>query len=357
MKYCWPLHNNFPLENSEKEVITKPRIGSALVPVAMGAVLFAVASAANAGPTFTTTSALCEDVNPAPITVRKIAESTGSLSGGTLNDMSPDAWNDSSGIQGFDGSYNKCQGFYLGNPSGNALGGSVDPVFNIGYDNDGLLNYSEFDDLIDNEFTDIPGNDSTEDPGWIKLLKYELVRNEDDVQVPVSTYEGVGKNPVTGGYAIQLGDFMEFTMTEPPFEDIETAEGSSNTGSWSLRIDPGIVAAGQALLGPQSTFRQLAFVFKQANAKDVNDEENRGWAVYTFDFNPLIDAGVLATDKAYNFYGGYDFTGVFGSGISNLQVFAQDPIVENGIPLPSTLLIFWIGLLGLFGSKLRQRML
>jgi len=225
------------------------------------------------------------------------------------------------------GGYTSCIGFFTGNDNVQFVD-QPKPANNIGEFEDGLLNYGIFDDLLsggDADKLDLSGDGEFIDPGWIRLVKLDRNGDEDFSDL------------INGD---SLEDFVKFTMTDP-------ADGK---GDWSLRLNPEVVAIGQAL--GKDAFDHLAFVLKQGNKAD----KRNGFAVYDFDFKALLEGNFgVERDVAYNFYGSYDFTGITGNNFSHVTAWARDPALFSEVPSPMPLALIGVGLLGLLAIRSRKR--
>lgn len=108
-----------------------------------------------------------------------------------------------------------------------------------------------------------------------------------------------------------------------------------------------IITRTQSLLG-RKAFDHLAFVIKSSDR----------FAVYDFDFN-LLSAELAGFDYVtpYSFTGTWnssDFlnrTGTSAQNFSHISIWARDPIPENQVPEPGSLI-----LLGLVALRLSRKM-
>lgn len=227
------------------------------------------------------------------------------------------------GDNGIAGGYTTCRGFYSGNDKNDKNevtdGGDARPQGNIGWRDDGLLNFSEFDDLLtgDQTTTDIPGNGAvTDDPGWIRLA--EKTGPEANKSVDYETIPALD---------LDLSKFIQFSLDFDP-------ESEGPVGSWSLKVKEDAVDVGQG--NGLAAFDHLAFVVKQAN----------GFAVYDFNFQEFFDNDVIDQSTAYNFYGSFDLTGLPpGEDFSHISLWARDPAARSEVPAPAPVILISMGFL------------
>lgn len=186
---------------------------------------------------------------------------------------------------------------------------------NFGELNDGLLNGDgdfpiyEFigtDDLLDANAFDL--DTTIDDPGWIKLVKYEYGVGYDYASV------------TTDAGSINIGDLVTLDVT---------GDGKNSLGTWRLSVDGlNVISQVQDILGRAATFDQLAIVLKGGSSEFV---------VYDFNFDEIFAAETANGNDVFNFLTPYEFSGSFSmadvtnnggqiAGLSHMTIWARDPV-------------------------------
>ena len=196
---------------------------------------------------------------------------------------------------------------------------------NLGYDNDGWLNsesafwpgpgaFIEEGDLLD-----LDGEGDIDDPGWIYLGKDE----------------GNGFKGETSSDGVNSYSFIDDLLTLSNCLDKNDASTGcvgeeAVKGDWAWTPPSTNPQALLDLLGGMF-FDQVAIIFKSGNQ----------FAIYDFNIGDLGLDPVLAGDFNFAFTGTWDMnTTLNGHGLSNISLWARDPIIETEIPEPSTLTLF-----------------
>jgi hypothetical protein len=212
-----------------------------------------------------------------------------------------------------------CVGVNQGNE-----GPFTNPNPNLGYANDGLLNgegglLSPTQFISPSQLQDIKKDGTANDPGWIMLGSLEGNSGElsyNTVTTKLGTYN--------------LGDFVTYTQTKS--YDVG--------GIWELIVDKNLVSKLTAIGLDRSAFDHMAISVKSSH----------DWAVYDFDFNQIPGFDLT---QPYSLKGTWttnsDFYNKNGNGqdISHMAIWVRDPIPENRVPAPATLLLIGAGLLAL----------
>ncbi|MDD2879371.1 MAG: PEP-CTERM sorting domain-containing protein [Rhodoferax sp.] len=197
-------------------------------------------------------------------------------------------------------------------------GGSVgpntyfDPYYLPGVQSNSLVHFNPIYNTLTttSALVDMDGDDAADDPGWIYLGKN-------------------GTNYGTLG-TLSIADYLTISMT---------GQGGSS-GNWTLVLKPEIIAAVKSVLGPNA-FDHLAILLK---AGDM-------FAVYDFDFSILgqaLPAGTFDFTTAYTFGGTWNTKDLDNKSISNLMLWARDPLVTgNDVPEPGSLLLVGVALAAL----------
>jgi hypothetical protein len=251
----------------------------------------------------------------------------------------------------------ECIGIYSGNDTNltdNNIG-ELDDNFLNG-DSSVLTGYEFIDGMVDgvvNPWFDgdpinVDGVGLANDPGWINLARYDV--DSDNV-----SYNSMSN---LGGTSLAIDDILNLSFS------CTMSGNDCSSISWTLTTDKDIVTTVQNFLG-RSSFDHLAFVAKagsgyKAGDEDKGNQDNRGWAIYDFNFYEIFGKELLAGNTNFNtaektFGTAYSLSGTidvkpgdFSAGLSHLSVYARDPIPESTqVPEPSTIAIFGLSLIGL----------
>ncbi|WP_162883972.1 hypothetical protein [Chromatocurvus halotolerans] len=250
---------------------------------------------------------------------------------GSININNPIGFRSGAALSSYPISSTSCLGF-ITDPN-NAWGKSPSP--NVGDLYDGLLNgqiggTGNTDYYIDpNQFL-TNDNDAWVDattPGWIMLAQSEVTSNGEWIND--SSYKDVNE--------YNLNQFIDLSF--------------NNNGEWSLLVDPGAIDGATQALGRPAVFDHLTFVLKGSNSAEAP------WAIFDFNFWDLLDAGldISLGDTAYYFTGSWQPNVVNGQELSNVGIWAHDPLFSiTQVSAPGTLWL--IGLVMVFaGGTLRGR--
>jgi hypothetical protein len=227
---------------------------------------------------------------------------------------------------------------------------------NLGYLNSGLLNGqggwvnpTEFIDQSRLQDLNPATAGQKKDPGWIQLGM---------VQGNAGTFQAAKVTPV-GGKEFDLGKVLSYKQ--------EVVAGSSpvpggTAGTWTLTVDADIVNILHANgLFQRSSFDQLAFEVKAGS----------NWAVYDFDFTKF--GNTFDLNKAYTITGTWNLNDFPNPGnsngkgkgksesslipdndISDLILWARDPVNAAEAPEPGSMALMGLGLLSLAGLRRRR---
>lgn len=213
---------------------------------------------------------------------------------------------------------------------------------NLGYLGDGLLNGEVAGnkqgitamppyEFLTNQFGDVPydlqGDGSADDPGWIFLGKQNM---GDSFQ-----------------YGTIDGPEGEFNLSQIIKFTFGPNEQGATSGTWRLEVDKDVVQklTDQGLF-TRSRFDHLAFVLKAGDA----------WAVYDFNYNLLggFDLSIPYTQEG-TWTTGFDFLKNGNpQGLSHMSLWARDPITDNRVPEPGTLVLIGMGLLAAGWARQRR---
>lgn len=188
-----------------------------------------------------------------------------------------------------------CFGVADGN---DAQGGTLEPNWNLGYLNDGLLNgqggkLSPTQFISPDQLQALKDPTKPVDPGWIMLGTVEGNEGELDYY----------------GEPLDIGDLLTFNLMKD--------------GTWRLTTVANIVEIlNDAGIFNRNYFDHLAFAVKAGNQ---NANNGGGWAVYDFDFNLLLKAspGLFDLTQPYSFTGTWNMDDFGGKEISHLSVWAD----------------------------------
>ena len=196
---------------------------------------------------------------------------------------------------------------------------------NLGYDDDGWLNsesafwpgpgaFIEEEDLLD-----LDGLGGLNDPGWIYLGK-----DEGDGFIGETSTDGLNE------YTF-IDDLLTLSNCQDKRDNGTTCVGGEAVkGDWSWTPPDTNPQELLDLLGGMF-FDQVAIIFKSG----------KQFAMYNFEIGDLGLDPVLAGDFNFAFTGSWDMSETLnGHGLSNISLWARDPITEANIPEPSTLALF-----------------
>ncbi|MCX4026489.1 hypothetical protein H0A36_12640 [Endozoicomonas sp. SM1973] len=229
-----------------------------------------------------------------------------------------------------------CVGAFQGN---NSL--FANPTMgNLGYDNDGWFNKeSNFWPGLPAAFTesselqDLDGDGQVNDPGWVYLGK-------DDGQ----GFKGATSTDGVTSYQF-IDDLLVLSNCKDKDGDSTACVGGDAImGEWSWNPPTMNPQDLLDLLGGMF-FDQVAVIFKSANY----------FSIYNFNIGDLGIDPVLAEDFNFKFAGTWDTSNTLKNrggnpaGLSNISLWARDPVID--IPAPSSLGLLIISLALLIRRK------
>ncbi|MBA6233340.1 MULTISPECIES: PEP-CTERM sorting domain-containing protein [unclassified Colwellia] len=238
----------------------------------------------------------------------------------------------------------ECIGIFAGNDSDQTAN-------NIGEFGDGLLNgedsiltgYEFIDGMVgglaggyDGEPLNIDGLGAATDPGWINLAKFDVDDNE-------ITYSNVTSFDQTK--TLNISDVLKLTFS------CDNSGGECSAINWTLTTDIDIAETVREVID-RATFDHLAFVAKAGSGKGKGNQDDKGWAIYDFNFYEIFNneaPGLFDFETAYSLSGAINIKpGDFSAGLSHLTVWARDPLgTPTIVSEPTTLAIFAFGIIGL----------
>lgn len=231
-----------------------------------------------------------------------------------------------------------CIGSFTGNNSSFYEPANNADYYNLGFKNDGWMNfYGDKSNYWNTDGAFITNKDMLQDlqglgaidPGWIQMGK-------DDGNGFVADSSRKGNDSYTYEQTV-------FSMNNCKDKNGNTSScvgGNAVSGNWLF---------SPPVLSPEALFKilggtffdQMAVVFKSGNA----------FAIYTFSINQFADIGlvpILPGEQKFEFAGSWDMSktilnnGGQAAGLSNYSLFGRDPTGGVSVPAPATL-----GLMGL----------
>ncbi|WP_163835961.1 hypothetical protein [Spartinivicinus ruber] len=228
-----------------------------------------------------------------------------------------------------------CIGAFEGNNSG-----FENPTLNLGYDNDGWFNKESpyWPGLpaaftVESELQDLDNDGQTDDPGWVYLGK-------DDGQ----GFKGATSTDGVTSYQF-IDDLLLLTnCKDKDGSSTDCVGGDAIMGDWSWN-PPAINPEELLDLLGGMFFDQVSVIFKSSNY----------FAIYNFNISDLGLDPVLAEEFNFKFAGTWDTSNTLinkggnPAGLSNISLWARDPIID--IPTPSTLGLLMLSLALLLRRK------
>lgn len=233
----------------------------------------------------------------------------------------------------------KCVGVYA-EPKNVASIQAAQP--NLGYLGNGLLNgeggwVSPTAFIDSTRLQDLKTPGAKVDPGWVQLGM---------VQGNGGLFKAADVTPV-GGTAFNLGEVLNYVQT---VDNTLSPVAGGTAGTWTLTVASNIVDVLHAHgLFKRSSFDQLAFEVK-AGSK---------WAVYDFDFTKFAGFDLSQPYTISGTWNLNDFPnpgkkGYADNSISDMILWARDPINLGEAPEPGSMALMGLGLLSLAGLRRRQ---
>lgn len=219
---------------------------------------------------------------------------------------------------------------------------------NLGYKGEGYLNTAQnglwgetgaF--TTQDELQDLRTKGVFEDPGWVYFGK-----NTNGVFDPATS----SKDGKSYTYTADL-----FTLSncrdKDEVLDVECKDGDFVRGEWQLKPPANNPAALLALLGADRFFDSIAIIFKGGTEH----------AIYNFSVKQLgLASGIGTSSENLVFKGVWDMRDVLKNGggkvpgLSHVTVWGRDPQTTALVSAPAALTLFSLGLMMLFGRRLKK---
>ncbi|WP_018983129.1 hypothetical protein [Salinimonas chungwhensis] len=231
-----------------------------------------------------------------------------------------------------------CLGAFDGNNSAFSL-----PQENLGYKDDGWLNIDSYNSwwntpgafVEQNELQDLQGLGDI-DPGWIYVGKAE----------GDFSFEGATMNGQDTSYTF-IDSLLSISNCQDKNGSVTSCGNDAVKGEFSWNPPATNPDALMELLGGEF-FDKVGIIFKAANQ----------FAMYEFDLKALGLDPVFEDDFNYAFNGTWDLSGTLinnggnPAGLSNVSVWARDPIAVASVPAPTTFLLVLFGLVLVMSRRL-----